>query len=107
MLLGVLLALRLGRHLLPLTRIIDRFSQGLGIAASLFVLLSCLISAGNAVSRYSFNASSNAWLEIQWYMFAATVLLGAAETLRRNEHVRVDLIYGSVSQRRREWIDLL
>jgi TRAP-type mannitol/chloroaromatic compound transport system permease small subunit len=107
MALGVFLALRLGRRLLPLSKAIDRLSQVTGIIAASLVLLCCLISAGNAISRYAFNASSNAWLEIQWYMFAGMVLLGAAETFRRNEHVRVDLIYGSVSHRRREWIDLL
>jgi TRAP-type mannitol/chloroaromatic compound transport system permease small subunit len=103
----VRLALRFGQRLLPATRIIDRISQAAGVVAAFLVLLACLVSAGNAISRYTFSASSNAWLEIQWYMFAVTVLLGAAETLRRNEHVRVDLIYGSVSHRTREWIDLL
>jgi TRAP-type mannitol/chloroaromatic compound transport system permease small subunit len=107
MALAVLLALRVGERLLPLTRIIDRISQVAGIVAASLVLLSCLVSAGNAISRYAFSASSNAWLEIQWYMFAGMVLLGAAETFRRNEHVRVDLLYGSVSHRTREWIDLL
>jgi TRAP-type mannitol/chloroaromatic compound transport system permease small subunit len=103
----VLLVLRFGERLLPLTKIIDRLSEAAGIIATLLVLLACVVSAGNAVSRYLFSISSNAWLEIQWYMFAGTVLLGAAETFRRNEHVRVDLIYGSVSHRTREWIDLL
>jgi TRAP-type mannitol/chloroaromatic compound transport system permease small subunit len=107
MVLAVLFALRFGARLLPVSRVIDRLSQAAGILAAIFVLLSCLVSAGNAVSRYTLSASSNAWLEIQWYMFAGMVLLGAAETLRRNEHVRVDLIYGSVSHRTREWIDLL
>jgi TRAP-type mannitol/chloroaromatic compound transport system permease small subunit len=100
-------ALRFGERLLPLTTIIDRISQIGGVVASSLVLLACVVSAGNAVSRYAISASSNAWLEVQWYMFAAMVLLGAAETMRRNEHVRVDLIYGSVSRRSREWIDLL
>ncbi|HEY7645704.1 MAG TPA: TRAP transporter small permease subunit [Hyphomicrobiales bacterium] len=100
-------ALRFGARLLPLTRIIDRISQLGGICASFLVLFAALVSAGNAVSRYSISVSSNAWLEIQWYMFAGMVLLGAAETLRRNEHVRVDLVYGSASHRTREWIDLL
>ncbi len=100
-------ALRAGPRLLPLTKIIDRISQAAGIVAASLILLAVLVSAGNAVSRYTLNASSNAWLEVQWYMFAAMVLLGAAETLRRNEHVRVDLVYGSVSNKAREWIDLL
>jgi TRAP-type mannitol/chloroaromatic compound transport system permease small subunit len=104
---AVIAALRFGEWLLPLTKIIDRISQIGGIFASSLVLIACLVSAGNAASRYAISASSNAWLEVQWYMFAGMVLLGAAETMRRNEHVRVDLIYGSVSHRAREWIDLL
>jgi TRAP-type mannitol/chloroaromatic compound transport system permease small subunit len=104
---AVIAALRFGERLLPAARLIDRISQLGGICASCLVLLACLVSAGNAISRYTISASSNAWLEVQWYMFAGMVLLGAAETLRRNEHVRVDLIYGSVSHRVREWIDLL
>ena len=71
------------------------------------VLLSCLISAGNAFSRYLFSISSNGWLEIQWYMFAAMVLLGGPYTLKMNEHVRVDLLYGMVSERTRIWIDII
>ena len=58
------------------------------------VLLAAVISAGNAASRYVFSESSNGWLEIQWYMFAGMVLLGAPYTLKMNEHVRVDLFYG-------------
>jgi TRAP-type mannitol/chloroaromatic compound transport system permease small subunit len=71
------------------------------------VLLACLISAGNATSRYLLDASSNAWLEVQWYMFAGIVLLGGPYTLQRNGHVRVDLVYSSVSERTRIWIDIL
>jgi TRAP-type mannitol/chloroaromatic compound transport system permease small subunit len=100
-------ALLFGPRLLPLTTAIDRISKFGGAVAASLVLLACLLSAGNAISRYAIHANSNAWLEVQWYMFAGMVLLGAAETLRRNEHVRVDLIYGSASNRTREWIDLL
>ena len=69
------------------------------------MLFACLISAGNAASRYLFSASSNAWLEVQWYMFAGMVLLGGPYTLKVNEHVRVDLIYSAVSERVRIWIE--
>jgi TRAP-type mannitol/chloroaromatic compound transport system permease small subunit len=93
--------------LLALSRGIDWSTEKLGIVANWLVLLSCLISAGNAFSRYLFSISSNSWLEIQWYMFAGMVLLGAPYVLRVNEHVRVDLVYGSVSDRARLWIDLL
>lgn len=95
------------RQLMPLARLIDRIGGGLGVIASWLVLLACLVSAGNATIRYLFSSSSNAWLELQWYMFAGMVLLGSAYTLRVNEHVRVDLFYGAVSDRTRHWIDLL
>jgi TRAP-type mannitol/chloroaromatic compound transport system permease small subunit len=71
------------------------------------VLLSCLISAANAFSRYAFSISSNAWLEIQWYMFGALVLLGASYTLKKNEHVRVDIVYSNISTRSQIWIDIV
>jgi TRAP-type mannitol/chloroaromatic compound transport system permease small subunit len=90
-----------------LSRGIDRLNAEFGMIANWLVLFACLISAGNAASRYLFSASSNAWLEIQWYMFAGMVLLGAPYTLKMNEHVRVDLIYGMVSERTRIWIDII
>ena len=95
------------RALLKLSEAIDWLNGKFGIIANWLVLVACLISAGNAASRYAFNASSNAWLEIQWYLFAGMVLLGAPYTLKMNEHVRVDLIYGMVSERTRIWIDIL
>jgi TRAP-type mannitol/chloroaromatic compound transport system permease small subunit len=85
---------------------IDRISWFFGVIAAVLVLLSCLISAGNAVSRYAFNISSNAWLEIQWQMFAGIFLLGAAQVLKLNEHVRVDILYMGRSQRAKLWIDV-
>lgn len=91
---------------LGLSRAIDAMNQRVSLAADWFVLLSCLISAGNAFSRYAFNISSNAWLEIQWYMFGAVVMLGTSYTLKRNEHVRVDIVYGNVSTRRQIGIDI-
>jgi TRAP-type mannitol/chloroaromatic compound transport system permease small subunit len=91
---------------LSLARGIDRVSHFFGWVAAWLVLLSCLISAGNAASRYLFSLSSNAWLEIQWQMFAGIFLLGAAWVLKLNEHVRVDLLYGSASHRRKLWIDV-
>lgn len=94
-------------QLMPLARAIDKLGGALGVIASWLVLLACLISAGNATIRYLFSTSSNAWLELQWYMFAGMVLLGSAYTLRVNEHVRVDLFYGIVSDRTRHWIDLV
>ena len=86
---------------------IDWINERLGRIAVWLVLLSCLVSAGNASFRYVFDNSSNAWLEMQWYMFAYIVMLGASYTLKVNEHVRVDLVYGMLSGRGRAWVDLL
>jgi TRAP-type mannitol/chloroaromatic compound transport system permease small subunit len=93
--------------LLKLSRAIDYVNDRFGVIANWLVLLACLISAGNAASRYMFSLSSNAWLEVQWYMFAGMVLLGGPHTLKVNEHVRVDLVYSSVSERTRIWIDIV
>jgi TRAP-type mannitol/chloroaromatic compound transport system permease small subunit len=93
-------------QLLALSRLIDRMNEHLGKVASLLVLVACLISAGNAGMRYAFGLSSNAWLEIQWYMFAAMFMLGAAYTLKRNEHVRVDIVFSHLSTRQQIWVDI-
>ena len=92
--------------LLGLSRAIDAMNERIAFVADWLVLLSCLISAGNAFSRYAFNISSNAWLEIQWYMFGAVIMLGASYTLKRNEHVRGDIVYANVSTRRQIGIDI-
>lgn len=92
---------------LKITRVVDAISDAFGFIAKWLVLLACLVSAGNATIRYLLNYSSNGWLEIQWYMFGGIVLLGAAQTLRLNEHVRVDLLYSAVSDRARLWIDIV
>jgi TRAP-type mannitol/chloroaromatic compound transport system permease small subunit len=94
------------KALLAFSRVIDAMNERLSYVANWLVLLSCLISAGNAFSRYAFGASSNAWLEIQWYMFAAMVMLGTSYTLKKNEHVRVDIVYSNVSTRKQIGIDI-
>jgi len=93
--------------LLKLSRAIDWLNDRFGVVANWLVLLACLVSAGNAAVRYLFNESSNGWLEIQWYMFAGIVLFGGPYTLKVNEHVRVDLLYGMASERTRLWIDIV
>ena len=93
--------------LLKASRVIDAVSDKFGTIAIWLVLFASLISTGNALSRYALNSSSNAWIEVQWYMFAAMVLFGGPYTLKLNEHVRVDLVYSSVSERTRIWIDIL
>ena len=94
------------KPLLAFAHAIDWLTDKFAGIAKWTVILSCFISAGNAVIRYMFDVSSNAWLEIQWYMFAACVMLGAAQVLRVNEHVRVDVIYGQFPSRGRVYIDL-
>ena len=95
------------RGLLKFSSAVDWINEKFGVVANWLVLLACLISAGNAASRYLFSESSNGWLEVQWYMFAGMVLLGGPYTLKMNEHVRVDLVYGFVSERTRIWIDII
>ena len=86
---------------------IDRLNDMFGEVAKWSVMLSCLISALNAMVRYLFDIGSNGWLEIQWYLFAGCVMLGAPQVLRLNEHVRVDVIYGRLDSQKKVWIDLL
>ena len=93
--------------LLAASDFIDAMNERFGRIANWCVLLACVISAGNALVRYGFSLSSNAWLEIQWYLFGTMFMLGAPYTLKMNEHVRVDIIYGNVSPRVQIWIDLL
>lgn len=93
--------------LLSLSRLIDALNEKIGHGVSWALLLAVLICSGNAIVRYSLNSSSNAWLEIQWYLFGAVFLLGSSYTLRRNEHVRIDVIAGRFSKRTQAWIDLL
>jgi TRAP-type mannitol/chloroaromatic compound transport system permease small subunit len=95
------------KGLLKLSCYIDWLNDKFGVVATWLVLIACLVSAGNAASRYLFSESSNGWLEVQWYMFAAIVLFGGPYTLKMNEHVRVDLIFGAVSERSRIWIDIV
>jgi TRAP-type mannitol/chloroaromatic compound transport system permease small subunit len=94
-------------QLLRLSGLIDHANTRIGKSVIWLVLIVSLISAANAVVRYLFNASSNAFLEIQWYLFAAIFLLSAGYTLLQNEHVRIDVISGRFSPRVHAWIDIL
>src|SRR5262252_7940754 len=93
--------------LLSLSRLIDRFNEKVGHTFLWLVLVTVLISAANAIVRKAFNYSSNAFLEIQWYLFSAIFLFLAGYTLLRNEHVRIDVIAGRLSKRSQTWIDIL
>jgi TRAP-type mannitol/chloroaromatic compound transport system permease small subunit len=92
--------------LLKLSRLIDSISSAIGHATYWLVLVAVLISSGNAVMRKAFDISSNAYLEIQWYLFSAIFLLCAGYTLLKNEHVRIDIVTGRFSARTRAWIDV-
>jgi TRAP-type mannitol/chloroaromatic compound transport system permease small subunit len=93
--------------LLSISRLIDALNERIGHLVYWLILLAVLVSAGNAMMRYTFSISSNAWLEIQWYLFAAVFLLCAGYTLLRNEHIRIDVIAGRLSRRAQTWIDIL
>jgi TRAP-type mannitol/chloroaromatic compound transport system permease small subunit len=105
--------------LLRLSTVIDRITAWIGRAAAWLVLAAVLISAANAAVRKVIDLNpggpalrwyiqtSNSWLELQWYLFSAVFLLAAAWTLQRNEHIRIDIVSGRLSKRKRDWIDLL
>jgi TRAP-type mannitol/chloroaromatic compound transport system permease small subunit len=93
--------------LLLLSRRIDFLNEKIGTTVYWLVLAAVVVSSGNAVVRYLFNYSSNAWLELQWYLYTGFFLIGAGYTLLRNEHVRIDIIYSRRAPRTRAWIDLL
>jgi TRAP-type mannitol/chloroaromatic compound transport system permease small subunit len=92
--------------LIRLSRLIDAVTERVGRSARWLILLTVLISAGNALARYALKLSSNAWLEVQWYLFAAVFLLCAGYALKHNQHVRVDVISSRLSPRARAWIDV-
>jgi len=93
--------------LLQLSRLIDKLSEWVGKSVAWLVLAAVLISAGNAIVRKVFNNSSNALLEVQWYLFAAVFLLAAGYTLMRQEHVRIDVVMSRFSKRTQIWIDII
>lgn len=92
--------------LLKLSRQIDALTERIGKSAIWLVLIVVLVSAGNAIMRYTINYSSNALLEIQWYLFGLIFFSCSGYTLLRNEHVRIDLISGRFSRRKQAWIDI-
>ena len=89
------------------SRAIDRLSMTVGKSVMWLILVAVLVSAGNAIVRKLFNYSSNAWLELQWYLFGAAFMLVSASTLLQNEHIRIDIFYGTRTRRTQHWIDLL
>lgn len=91
---------------LKFSRFVDWVSDKFGKLAAFAVLGAAMISAGNAFVRYGLDISSNGWLEIQWYLFSVTVMLGAPIVLKLNEHVRVDIFYGKLKGRGPVFVDL-
>ncbi len=92
--------------LLRFSGLIDGFTERVGRLTYWLILVAVLVSAGNAVVRYVFNVSSNAWLEAQWYLFSAVFLFCAGYALLHNQHVRIDVISGRFSKRVQTWIDI-
>jgi len=95
------------RPLLSLSNAIDLLNEKLGNICNFLILAACVVSAGNAMIRYAFGYSSNAWLELQWYMFAVVIMFGASYTFKRNEHVRVEILYLMLSERGQLWLDMI
>jgi TRAP-type mannitol/chloroaromatic compound transport system permease small subunit len=95
------------KQMLGLSRLIDALSERVGHVVYWLILVSVIVSSGNATVRYIFDVSSNGWLELQWYLFSAVFLLCAGYTLLHNQHVRIDIIISRLSPRARAWIDLL
>lgn len=93
--------------LLGLARGIDRINTLIGRTVGWAILVAVLVSAANAIVRKVFNTSSNAWLELQWYLYGVAFLGAAAYTLLENEHIRIDILYGRWSRRTQHWIDLI
>lgn len=95
------------KALLGLSKLIDSITAFVGKASAWLVLAAVLISAANATSRYAFGLASNAWLDMQWYLYGAVFFFAAAYTLQRNEHVRIDFVSNMLTKRTRDWIDLI
>ena len=93
--------------LLAVSRAIDRLNEIIGKTVMWAIFVAIVVSAANAVVRKLFNTSSNAWLELQWYLFGAAFFLASAYTLKQNEHIRIDIFYGTRSRRTQHWIDLI
>ena len=95
------------KALLSFSRAVDWLNNKVGQGIYWLILVAVLVSAGNATIRYVFNNSSNAWLEIQWYLFSAVFLFGAGYALLHNQHVRIDVISSRMSKKTQIWIDIL
>ncbi len=95
------------KPLLAFSGAVDRINEFIGKSVGWLILIAIFVSAVNATVRKLFSISSNAWLELQWYLYGAAFLMAAAYTLKQNEHIRIDIIYGIWSRRTQHWIDLI
>ena len=95
------------RAVLAVCKVIDAVNQAIGRAAAWLVLVAVVVSSGNALIRYAFDRSSNGWLELQWYLFAAVFLLCSGYTLLRNEHIRIDILSSRLPPRGKAWLDIV
>jgi TRAP-type mannitol/chloroaromatic compound transport system permease small subunit len=93
--------------LLRVSRLIDSTNEWIGKLTMWLVLAAVIISAGNATLRKAFNIGSNAWLEIQWYLFAGVFMLGVGYVMLKNAHVRIDFISSKLSKRTNAIIDAI
>lgn len=91
---------------LAASRAIDSLNERIGRLVAWLILVAVLVSAANAISRKAFSISSNGWLELQWYLFGAVFMLGAAWTLKTNEHVRIDIVSSRLAKRSRDKLDI-
>ena len=92
--------------LLGLSRVIDEINEKVGKVVAWAIFVAVIVSAVNAIIRKVFGTSSNAWLELQWYLFGAVFMLCASWTLKANEHIRIDIVSNRLSKRARDWIDI-
>lgn len=94
------------KPLIAFSRLIDGLNERIGRIVMWGVLVATLVATGNALAKHFFGQGSNAWLELQWYLFGMMFLLGAAYTLRHGGHVRIDIFYHRLSPRTQAWIDI-
>jgi TRAP-type mannitol/chloroaromatic compound transport system permease small subunit len=92
--------------LLGISRLIDFLNERIGKITAWAIVVAILVSAINAIIRKVFGTSSNAWLELQWYLFGAVFMLCASWTLRVNEHIRIDIVSNRLTKRKRDWVDI-
>lgn len=95
------------RLLLRLSGLVDGLNQRIGTGVGWLILAIVLISAGNAIARKAFHAGSNAFLDLQWYLYSCVFLLGGGYAFLKNVHVRIDFLSSRLTARGRSWVDIV